>query len=194
MARARVSRNAWIDAALVAMARGGATALAIDPLATGLGISRGSFYWHFTDRDDLLRAVLERWEKEGTENVVAGLSAIDDPAERLLALFRAAVDDEEHLEGFEVALAAEASHPIVGPVVARVTERRLAALAELFRELGFEAGAARQRAVMAYALYVGWINLRHCSRDQVPEVGTAIRDGDRGTLAEAVRLLLTPLA
>ncbi len=188
VARARVPREAWIDEALRAITRGGAAAVAVDPLATALGISRGSFYWHFADRDELLRAALERWERAGTDELIGGFSAIDDPGERLGALFSAAVDDDQDFEGFEAALAADASHPLVGPVLARVTERRLEYLTDLFEEAGLDAAAARQRAVAAYAVYVGWIQLRRCCGDQVPEV--TARGGGRENIAEAVRRLM----
>ena len=41
---------AWVEAAFDALAEGGIEAVRIDPLAKQLGVTRGSFYWHFTDR------------------------------------------------------------------------------------------------------------------------------------------------
>lgn len=174
VAKGRVTKDAWIDAAVDAIARGGVAAVAVDALAKDLGITRGSFYWHFADRDALLRAALEYWERKGTDDIIAALDAVADPKQRLLALLTAAVADDP-VEGFEVSLAADAAHPVVAPVLARVTERRLAYLVSLFRAAGLDAATARRQAVTAYAVYVGWIHLRHTSSELVPELrsGTA---------------------
>jgi len=184
MAKARIPRDVWIAAALRAIARDGVGGVAVERLAAELGISRGSFYWHFADREELLRAAMETWEREGTEDLVESVASIRDPADRLMTLCAAAVGDQPELESFEAALFADASHPLVASVLARVTARRLDVLNAVFAELGLTPAAARERAVSAYALYVGWIHLRRSQREQIPEV-----TGREG-LAQAVRLLL----
>lgn len=177
MAKARVTRDAWIGAAQHAVIRGGVAAVTVDALATELSITRGSFYWHFTDRDELLRAVLAQWERGATEAVIEQLARVADPRARLRALFETAIADPT-LDGFEVAICADAGNPAVAPVLARVTQRRLAFLAQLYQDTGSSPAAARHRAVTAYAAYIGWISLRRTSVAQVPEVaptGTAAR-------------------
>lgn len=86
----RTSRSEWIKAGLRALGRGGPDAVQVEPLAKELGASRGSFYWHFEDRDALLVAMLDTWEKATTEEVTAELEAGGGDAsarlERLLAL------------------------------------------------------------------------------------------------------------
>ena len=62
MPTSRLSAQDWVAAALSALTRGGVSAVRIDVLARELEITRGSFYWHFKDRDALLTAVLEEWE------------------------------------------------------------------------------------------------------------------------------------
>ncbi len=56
---ARLDADAWIAAAFDALAEGGIDAVRVEPLATALGITKGSFYWHFADRRALLDAMLE---------------------------------------------------------------------------------------------------------------------------------------
>jgi len=81
----------WAAAALAAMGRGGAAAVAVEPLSKVLGATRGSFYWHFSSRDDLLRAALALWERRETEDVIAGVEAVEGPRERLRTLLLAAL-------------------------------------------------------------------------------------------------------
>jgi AcrR family transcriptional regulator len=54
MPQKRLTRQDWIDAALEALETGGVPAVAVEPLASRLGVTKGSFYWHFKDRNELL--------------------------------------------------------------------------------------------------------------------------------------------
>src|ERR1043165_7845340 len=58
---ARLDADAWVAAAFDALAQGGVDAVRVEPLAKALGITKGSFYWHFTDRRALLDAMLGSW-------------------------------------------------------------------------------------------------------------------------------------
>ena len=69
-AASRLGPDAWIDAAYKLFETGGIKAVRVDPLSKTLGVTRGSFYWHFEDRDALLRAILKRWCNEQTEQVI----------------------------------------------------------------------------------------------------------------------------
>src|SRR5260370_13753711 len=71
----RLTRDDWITAALRAIADGGLAAVGVEPLAARLGATKGSFYWHFENRDALLEAAIGRWEKETTTDVVAETTA-----------------------------------------------------------------------------------------------------------------------
>ncbi len=87
----RLDRDDWVAAGLAALERGGVEAVAIVPLARELGVTRGSFYWHFASRDELLGAVLERWEHEHCDAVLDALARIADPRARLSAMLERAV-------------------------------------------------------------------------------------------------------
>jgi hypothetical protein len=82
---------------------------------------------------------------------------------------------------------AHADHPLVQPVLRRVTARRVDYIAAIYTELGMAPSAARRRAVIAYATYLGWLDLRRGPVDVVPEVGA----GQEG--AAAVDALVTML-
>src|SRR5882672_4359513 len=66
----RTPRSTWIEAGLRALAAGGPDAVRIEPLAKALGVTRGGFYWHFADRDALLREMLDTWERAATDEVI----------------------------------------------------------------------------------------------------------------------------
>ena len=84
MADTRLRPEAWVSAGLKALAKSGASALKADTLATRLGVSRGSFYWHFADVPAFHAAVLRRWREIALENIIAEIETADDRLETLL--------------------------------------------------------------------------------------------------------------
>jgi AcrR family transcriptional regulator len=158
-------------AALRALARGGVPAVSVEALARELGATRGSFYWHFAHRDALLEAALGRWEREGTTAVIAEVSSEPDPRERLRRLIVTAVALDP-VAGLEPSLTAQADHPALAPVLRRVTRARLDFLTRCYRDLGAAPALARRRAVVAYAAYLGWLDLRQIAGDEVPETAS----------------------
>ena len=72
----RLSAEDWAQAALDLIAEQGVAAVAVEPLARRLGVTKGSFYWHFPSRDALLSAALERWEAVEQETVFGQLEAV----------------------------------------------------------------------------------------------------------------------
>jgi AcrR family transcriptional regulator len=154
-----LSVERWRDAALRALADGGVAAVAIEPIAKALGVTKGSGYWHFESREALLRAALEEWETKTTDEVIARLARIEDPGERLGALFRQAFD--RSIDGrVYLALAAADHLPAVASALRRVSARRLEFVASCYRELGDSEARARNRATVAYAAYLGLLMLR----------------------------------
>src|SRR5438552_12079989 len=74
----QLSAQDWIDFGLKALAKSGFTALQAEPLAKAMGVSRGSFYWHFADIGAFHAAILERWREVATEQIIAGVEAARD--------------------------------------------------------------------------------------------------------------------
>jgi len=126
-------------------------AVRVDVLARGLGVTRGSFYWHFADRDALLRAALDQWERTVTAQVIERLETVASPLARFEQLVRVAFGAEA-IPGLQPAIMAHASHPAVEPVLRRVTARRIDFLAEIYSDLGLAPAAARRRAIICYAV------------------------------------------
>jgi AcrR family transcriptional regulator len=154
----RLSAEDWAQAALDMIAEQGVAAVAVEPLARRLGVTKGSFYWHFPSRDALLQAALERWEVMEQETVFGTLEAVADPRDRLRALFRVVAHEvKSHIIYSELLKALD--HPTVQPVIDRVSQRRLDYLTASFRQAGMGRSDAQHRARLAYAAYVGFLQL-----------------------------------
>jgi AcrR family transcriptional regulator len=184
--RTRLSQEDWIAAALQALADGGPPAVAVERLAAGLGATKGSFYWHFKDREELITKALQTWERQATDALIDEMRNIADPAERLHQLMVAATELEEE-EHPDVRLLPSASDPIVGEVVKRVQRKRLDFLARAFGDAGFTPAECRLRARLAYSLYLGWFQQR------------LVEDSERATPREraayqrrAIQMLMKP--
>jgi AcrR family transcriptional regulator len=159
----------WERAAMEMIAEKGVAALAVEPLAKRMGITKGSFYWHFTSRKMLLKQALQRWEEHDAKNVSTALGAIDKPRDRLISFFRA-ISHERFTHGVFSSLCAASDHAQVEPVLERVAETRMKHVAHAFEELGFETEEARHRARLVYSVYLGFLQLQR--QDQTPSISS----------------------
>ncbi|MFC7549337.1 TetR/AcrR family transcriptional regulator [Plantactinospora sp. GCM10030261] len=164
----RLTRDDWAAAAAAALATGGLAAVAVEPIAARLGATKGSFYWHFANRDDLVRAALGHWEHRLTIDVLDRIETLEvDPATRLRLLIQEVTRSVQE-DRIALALLADADHPIVGPVLARVAERRVSGVAHIFEELGFSPDQARRRALLAHSAYLGHAYLTSAAPPVLP--------------------------
>lgn len=166
--RKRLTAQDWVDAAYAALGEGGVAAVAVEPLAVRLGATKGSFYWHFAGRDALLEATLAHWERIETEAVIALGDTHTDRRARFRALFTLALEPPG--ASVELALQPSADHPLVAPVLERVTRRRLEYLGATFRDLGFDPVEADRRGLLAYTAYLGHTQLAHATPGVLPEL------------------------
>jgi AcrR family transcriptional regulator len=154
----RLSAADWAQGALDLIAEQGVAAVAVEPLARRLGVTKGSFYWHFPSREALLRAALERWEQRELEEVFAQLEGIEDPRIRLEQLFRL-VGTQTASHSIYSELLKAMDHVVVQPVMQRVSARRLDWLTLAYRQVGLPRTEAQHRARLTYAAYVGFLQL-----------------------------------
>lgn len=162
--RSKLTAADWAGEGLKALADGGVAAVAVEPIAARLGATKGSFYWHFANRDALITATLELWEQVDTEDVISEVETRNPGLERLRALIIGAIETRTgDAARAELAMLATANHPLVAPVLARVTRRRLAYLADQFIVMGFPADEASHRGQLAYASYLGIAQLAHAT-------------------------------
>jgi AcrR family transcriptional regulator len=170
--RRNLTRTDWADAALTALADGGLAAVAVEPIAARLGTTKGSFYWHFANRDALVDAALAHWADRHTEAVIRELEPITDPQRRLDALLAATIG-RTTANRAELALLAHADHPAVAPVLAAVTARRVDFIAAAYRQSGCPEPEARFRAVLGYTAYIGLLQAQRAT------AGALLPDADR---------------
>jgi AcrR family transcriptional regulator len=149
------SRSDWLRAGLRRLARQGLDGVRVEPLAKDLGVTKGSFYWHFRDRGDLLAAMLEEWSETATEAVIHQAEAAGaEPHARLERLTTIAS------EGFDAQL--ELALRDWGRrdrsacrVVEEVDGRRIEYVRRLLRESGFEPLEIEARAFLVYSALLG---------------------------------------
>lgn len=170
-AHARLSAVDWERGALEMVAEQGIAALAVEALARRLGVTKGSFYWHFRNRKALLDAALARWEADDERELQRRIDAAAEPRERLRALFRW-VSGETQSHRIHAALLQALDHPLVKPLMIRVSQRRMNLLEVGFRQAGLGRDQAQHRARLTYAAYVGFLQLNltlelpHLSHEQ----------------------------
>jgi AcrR family transcriptional regulator len=151
MADIRLGPEEWVRAGLKALAKSGASALKADKLAGGLGVSRGSFYWHFADVPAFHAAVLKRWREVALENIIAEIETTSDPLEALL--HRAFADGS----GVERAVRAWATTYIPArKAVEAVDAERIRYLQKLLIDAGVAPDTAAMRARVMNWTYLGF--------------------------------------
>ncbi|MGH7486694.1 MAG: TetR/AcrR family transcriptional regulator [bacterium] len=154
----------WEDAALSSIATDGLASLAIPKLARTLGVTKGSFYWHFASLKELIEKSLRRWE-ERDRVTLDELRAIADPRQRLATLFTQAMEQRE-AHGLYVALSSS-TVPYAAPVIRRISNRRLKFLIDSYSQAGLKRDEARSRALLAYAAYIGALHLRLSKKKEI---------------------------
>lgn len=153
--RARLSAIDWINAALDIMVEQSIEQVRIEPLAARLKITKGSFYWHFKDRDALLAAVLDHWVDRATLAIIRRVEQRGQTSEsRILQLFMVPFASERSARGADVELAIRAwsrRSAMARAAIDRVDKLRLAYFQQLFEAAGFAEADASVRAYAAYA-------------------------------------------
>lgn len=162
----RLSAQDWARAALQAIADGGLAAVGVEPLARTLGVTKGSFYAHYRNRDELITAALAEWARSHGDDGLAELAAITDPAQRLRNLLTTVVQSVQPLApSVHLSLLGDRNDPRVRDAVRRVNRARLDLLDRTYRELGLPPDRAASRARVAYAAILGLLHLAQTDPD-----------------------------
>ena len=149
----RLTAQDWIDFGLTTLARSGFQALKAEILARKLGVSRGSFYWHFADLETFHRQVIEHWRRVATEAIIADLDHYDSLEQRLDVLLRGAFGHSALLEIRMRAWADENAR--AARVLNDIDRRRKAYIEQLLAGAGIPPALAATRAQILYWAYLG---------------------------------------
>jgi AcrR family transcriptional regulator len=167
--RSTLSAGDWEQQALVLIAEQGIRAVAVELLARRMGVTKGSFYWHFQNREALIEQSLLRWEKHDAANLQTSLGAIEDPRERLRSFFRR-TGREKLTHNVYSSLCMASDHPQVEPLLERVAARRMQHIEKAFEEIGFGPREASHRARLTYSAYLGFLQLQ--KQHQTPSLSS----------------------
>ncbi len=150
--RRGVTKAEWQEAALKAISEGGISAVTIEGLARSLGINKSGFYWHFKNRDDLLRQILEFWIHEDTEVISDNPKILTiEPRQRLVMIAELILDYD--LNRFELGIRHWAMQDTkAAQAVKKVNQLRLDFIRKAFSELGFSGDDLEMRTM----LFVGY--------------------------------------
>ena len=153
-----LNRQDWIEAARTVLISGGIEQVKVEPLAERLKVSRGSFYWHFADRQALLDALLALWEETALEPMRAVATERDlGPVERYEKFMRVWIEGEPYCPVFDLAIRRWAMvSPNVARVVKKADEARIKLLADIFKDMGHEPDEAFIRARITYFHQIGY--------------------------------------
>lgn len=150
----QLSAKDWLDQGLKVLAERGFTALKAEPLAKAMGVSRGSFYWHFADIGAFHAAILKHWREVAAEEIIANLEAASGTDSPLQLLLRQAFGGKLALEN---AVRIWATHdPVARRAVQAIDRRRVSYVERLLRAAGLAPEVARSRAHILYWAFVGF--------------------------------------
>jgi AcrR family transcriptional regulator len=155
MAVLRTPSTAWIDAGLRALSAGGPDAVRVESLARTLGVTKGGFYWHFDDRDGLLDAMLDTWERTMVDDVIERVEGGGgDARAKLRRLFALAAERRDFMD-VELAVR-DWARRAEGPAqrLRRVDNRRMDYLRSQFREICDDAGEVEVRCLLVMSLFI----------------------------------------
>jgi AcrR family transcriptional regulator len=187
-ARATLTPEAWIDAATQVLVDRGIDHVRVDVLAHELGVTRGSFYWHFRDREDLLRRVLAAWRERATEQLTQRLrdAHASDPQAQVRDVISLPFRGRSARNAARIELAIRAwarRDELARAAVDEADAARIGYHEQIFGALGFARGEAHARAFLLYGYEVAE-SLMH-------RQGSAAERAARAAFVE--RLLLAPL-
>jgi AcrR family transcriptional regulator len=164
--RLQLDRDAWIKGATAVLADAGVDGVRVENLARKLKVTKGSFYWHFRDRRDLLDAVLETWKIGRVADIH---KQTQGPAGAEVATLIRTIDvyaAARNRKGIHIEAAVRdwaRRDAQAASTVEEVDAERLACACRLFLACGLDDKEARARSVMLYA-YVFGVSLMRCDR------------------------------
>ncbi len=158
--RDRLSADDWVAAALEVLVTEGIGAVKVLPLAKRLGVTRGSFYWHFENHEALLNRLLEVWEETNSGSIIRAATLEGSIIDRYVALMRCWLGMERFDPRLEVAVRNWGrSKPELWQKLHATDERRVDACVEMLASEVSDPAMRLHRARTIYFLQMGWYEL-----------------------------------
>lgn len=156
--RLQLDRDTWIDAATEVLAEEGIAGLRVEVLAKRLKVTKGSFYWHFQDRRDLLIAVLQHWKEGRIRDIIKQTTA--EKGHELAQIYHVidVYSANRSRRGMMIELAVRdwaRRDQEAGAIVAEVDDVRLRCARDLFLACGVPMEEASSRCMLLYAYVFG---------------------------------------
>lgn len=156
----RHSREDWLEMALVVLVESGIEDVQITKLAARMDVTRGSFYWHFEDRQDLVEALIAAWRSHNTDVMVGALEGVTTLTEGILQLFSVWVDHDQFDPKLDQAMRdwARRSEQVLKAVIEE-DDRRIDVISQFFRRFGYAESEAFIRARVIYFTQISYYAL-----------------------------------
>ena len=166
-----LTRENWIDFALQRLTEEGIDKVTITGLARELSVTKGSFYWHFKDRDDLLQAMLVRWEESGSKFVFGEVERVGgDAVRRLKHLSDIVIRRYGDQLNLELALRDWGHKDLkIANILRQEDEKRIDYISGLFVEIYGDVKVAEAKAWLLFSLFVGEIIIGAPMKEQSRE-------------------------
>lgn len=156
--RTQLDRNEWIEAATTVLAEQGMDGMRVEVLAKNFGVTKGSFYWHFKDRQDLFDAVVQTWKEGRIRDIDKQTTAAPGEERAQLLHVIDVYSANRNRKGITIELAMRdwaRRDPQVAAVVEEVDTWRLECTRKLFVASGLSDSEAKSRSLLLYAYVFG---------------------------------------
>lgn len=182
----KLGKENWIQAAFDTLSESGVSAVRVESLAKRLGVTKGSFYWHFKNRQSLLEAILNKWQ--GEQRVMNRVDVMGGTAkDKLLNLLDSVPRETQRYSAGATELAVRSwarNDELAASTIARVDAQRIEWVKSYFVDLGYDANIAESRAFLTY----GYIMVQGIfSLENMPHILENIHD-------DVLELLFSPAA
>lgn len=153
----KTPRTRWIEQGLVALAAGGPDAVRVESLAGALGVTKGGFYGQFADREELLEAILDQWERESIDDVTQLVRRADLDVRARIRRAGVMTFSSDRLRPVDLAVRHWARRDrAVADRLRRVDNRRMQFLREQLGILHDDDLMIEARSVLAFCLAIGF--------------------------------------
>ena len=168
------NKIAWIEAGFQFLAKGGIDSVRIDRMSKKIGLTRGSFYWHFKSRDELLNEMLKFWEHVATTSIIALIEQEhQNPNEKLATLIKLSTQQPDEKYGGKYAELGiriwGGNDDKVAAIVAKIDGKRIAYVKQLLVEMKLETTNAAFLAEIIYNAFIGVMS-RDLNEKQIKQI------------------------